>query len=153
MFKLFLKTVTRTESAQDFDTWQQQKNAITKGLLRDFPWLWAIQSHWDNDPRTKVSQDISDLKLILAQPSNKTRFSVWAVTSQPCTVFNMRVTCLNPTEGQMWAEMVMLQTNIMSEIIYLVMVDPIYGEQNLVRSLIIFRNPTKKPINKLIEHV
>ncbi len=152
MFKFFK---TEAGSNKNFDDWKQQKNALAKGLLRDFPWLWAIKNYhsWDDGEYTKVSQDMADLKSVLVQPSDKTRFTIWAITSQACRAFNIKAICLNNSEGNMWAEAIMQQTELLSDILYLVVVDPLYGEKHPTRRITIFRHPEKKRLNELVEHV
>lgn len=153
MFKFFKRD--EANPSKDFDDWKQQKNAVAKGLLRDFPWLWAIKNYhsWDDGEYTKVNQDMTDLKSVLVQPSDKTRFSIWAITSQICDVFNISAMCLNNSEGNMWAEVTMQQTELLSDILYLVVVDPLWGENNSTRRITIFRNPEKKRLNELVEHI
>lgn len=163
MFKFFKKPEDNSgqskkaedDSGQSFDDLTQQQNAVATGLLRDFPWLWAIRNHhsWNDGDYTKVSQDMTDLRLVLAQPSNKTRFSIWAITSQACGAFNMRAVCLERLDGNMWAEAVMQHTSDLASILYLVMVDPLWGEEHPTRRITIFRHPEKKPLNGLVEQV
>ncbi len=153
MSKLFSKV----DQGQVFEEWKQQKNAVAERLLRDFPWLWAIRSYhsWDDGDFTKVSQDTADLKLVLTQPSDKTRFLIWTITSQPGESFNMKARCLNRLNGDTWAESVMQQTLGcgVEEILYLVVVDPLWGEKHPTRHITIFRHPEKKPMNELVEKV
>jgi hypothetical protein len=157
MFKFFNKVKKEVVGSadKDFHDWKQQKNAVAKGLLEDFPWLWAIKNHhsWDDGEYTKVNQNMEDLKSVLVQTSDKTRFSVWAITSQACGVFNIKATCFNRSEGNMWAEVIMQQTEILSNILYLVVVDPLWGEDHPTRRITIFRHPEKKRLNELVEHV
>ncbi|MCX6736070.1 MAG: hypothetical protein NTZ13_03230 [Candidatus Parcubacteria bacterium] len=153
MIKFFKNA--KTNQDKDFDDWKQQKNAVAKGLLRDFPWLWAIRNHhsWDDGEYTKVNQNMEDLKSVLRQSSDNSRFSVWGITSQACGVFNVRATCFNRSEGSMWAEAIMQQNELLSDILYLVIVDPLWGESHPTRRITIFRHTEKKRLNELIEHV
>jgi hypothetical protein len=154
MFKFFAKTDVGNDSNQDFKNWQQQKNTVAKRLLQDFPWLWAIKNYhsWDDGEYTKVNQDMTDLKSVLVQPSDKTRFTFWTITSQACEVFNIRATALSCSEGNTWGEVTMRQTELLSNILYLVIVDPLWGEQH-PRRITIFRNPEKTQLNELVEQV
>jgi hypothetical protein len=52
----------------------------------------------------------------------------------------------------MWAEVTMKQTELLSDILYLVVVDPLWGEQHPTRRITIFRSQ-KKRLNELVEQV
>lgn len=152
MFKFFKDEADSGKLSND---WRKQSNAVAMGLLRDFPWLWAIKNNHSSDDGgyTKVNQDMTDLKSVIVQSSNKTRHSVWLITSVESGSFNIKATCLIRSEGNMWAEVVMQQTGICSNIHYLVTVDPLWGENHSIRRISIFRHPEKKRLNELVEHV
>ncbi|MBP9760168.1 MAG: hypothetical protein KBD24_02245 [Candidatus Pacebacteria bacterium] len=138
---------------ESFEQFFEKKNAAIEALLRDFPWIWAINSHptGHDSEYMRVSQELADLRVVLGQSSQDTRFDVWAITTQACSVFNMEARCLERSENEVWAEAVMRQTKFMDSILYLVAVDPLWGKNHPTRRLIIFRHPGKKSFNELVE--
>ena len=157
MFKLFQSKIEpKAFPEESFDVVykreQQQKNETAQRLVQDFPWLWAINNHRSRSDADyiKVNQDMTDLKMVLAVPSKKASFSMWAITSEICNVFNMQATCLSPLDDKTWAEAVMEQTNKFHDILYLVKVDHLSKFQERTT---IFRHPGKTPLNHLVENV
>ena len=143
------------DEAQSLQDWINQRNTVIKGLLQDFPWLWSMNSHFSggDGEYIKVNQDMGDLKTILGQISHETRFVVWAVTSQNCETFNMQAKRLPRSEGKKWAEVAKGQIGVMSDVLYLVMVDPLWGEDHPTRRITIFRHPAKGSLKGVIEQV
>ncbi len=123
---------------------KMQKNTVIASLLRDFPWLWAMQDciTGHDSEHIKVNQDLNDLKIVLAQ--QETQFALWTVTTVPSNIFNMRVTCLNRSSKETWGEAVMRQTELSANLLYLVRTDSDHR-------ITIFRNPTKEELNGVVE--
>lgn len=147
----FNSVAPQPESHDDrFKREQRQKNEVVQRLIKDFPWLWAIKNYYSSDysKYIKVSQDLADLKIVLAQLSGKTKFLVWVISSQYCEAFNMRATCLDSQGDRKWCEAIMQQTHWRSDIHYLVTVD-----ESACGYMSIFRHPEKEPLNKVIEQV
>lgn len=117
----------------------------TQTLLRDFPWLWAI-NHCptiEDHKNIKVSQNTENLKMVLSQTPEGANYSVWTITAGSyCT----EATCLPRKEDMRWAEIIMQKTHSSSKVLYIVTVVSRYN-------IVIFRNPKKKPFNDLIEEV
>lgn len=151
MFTLFEKKVSRQKASGSVFMREQQRSETAKRLVQDFPWLWAISSHHSGDAADyiKISQEMADLKTVLALPSKKTSFSIWVITSHSCQVFNMSARCLNPLEDKMWAEAVMQEIFNYSSILYFAKVDPSLHYKRIT----IFRHPRKIPLNGLVEDV
>ena len=133
---------------------KQKKSFVIAKLLREMPWLWAIKNnyHWSDEEFIRVTQDLGDLRTVLSQLSHETRFHVWAiVTCQYDHGFGMRACSLSRREGDTWAEAVMCQMESLESLHYLVLVDPLWGENHPTRRITVFRHPTKEPLNQLIE--
>jgi hypothetical protein len=122
--------------------------------LTDFPWLWAINNRPSGcDAKfIKVNQDMSDLKLALSNPSSATKFVVWTVSVKQFDVF-AQVRPLERVEGELWADAAMNQTEMMTDILYIAIADPIWGEDHPTRRITIFRHPEKQRLNEVVEHL
>ncbi len=83
---------------------------------------------------------MSDLKTVLGQKSDS-KFVVWAITSEPCSIFNKRASALQQNESFTWAEVVMQQTMDMRSVLYLVVVAPAYEYSHPVRRVTIYGQP------------
>jgi hypothetical protein len=145
------KSQNQGDYVGDFDKWIQRKNAVIKRLLEDFPWLWAVNNHYNRDDgdRIKVNQDMSDLKLVLSQNSDKTGFLLWSVASHFCDSFNVLVKCHERQEGKIWSEAITQQSYGHRNILYLVSVD--WGSSG--HGITIFRHPEKQCLDEVIQQV
>lgn len=152
MLKFF--SMSRSDKAlpQSAKDSRDQENAAINRLLQDFPWLWAVRSSYSSfdSKNIKVSQDMRDLKTALEQSSDKTKFSLWKITSEPSEYFNMQANEVARSEGKRWSEVVMQQTSSCLGILYLVTVDP---EECHPRRITIFRSPDKGWLNDLVGQV
>jgi len=145
----------RVDNRVDYDQWQRDRNAAIQALIADFPWLWAIVHHLSNSwpEHIKISQNMADLKTVLQRNSEETRFVMWTFTGQVCEVFNRSIKPAPRSKDNMWAEATMRNTDLLSDIFYLVMVDPLWGEDHPIRRITIFRHPEKIRLNEFVEDV
>jgi len=159
MFPFFTKISTQQPTqltkGRGSDNQFAQANHIVTSLLTDFPWLWAIKRYYSSRDaeHLKVSQDMSDLKVILGQLSTDTRYVLWIVSNQPSEEFEIKVDELGRQGNQRWSECVVRHYNVFDKIYYLVVVDPINGEVSTTKKITIYRHPEKVPLNSLVKEV
>lgn len=134
---------------------QVRKNSQLSKILEDFPWLWGVSGYWCASVTAVpvVRQNTADLKLILTQLSSDTRYSVWLFMTIPCEVYNFQVFQVPRLEDKSWAEAIMRSVFCHNNIIYLVVVDPVYGEDHPSKSTTILREEGKVPLNATIVDV
>jgi hypothetical protein len=131
------------------------KNSRLQKILQDFPWLWGISKYWCASVTAipEVRQNDVDLKLILASDSSSTRYSVWVFVTVACDVFNYEIFNVPRVKDMNWASAIMNSVYRRKDIVYLVVVDPVYGEDHPHKSTTILRAEGKVPLNSMVEEV
>jgi hypothetical protein len=130
--------------------WNEKDEAL-RAILRDFPELWAVYPYWSAavSHDVRVSQDMSDLKLALAQQSTTTRFVFWYFSSTGIGMSGGLMQRVDRGEGQTWAEVVWKMIRERQRVFYLFLVgapDKDYATEEIV----IFRNPAKEGLEVVV---
>jgi hypothetical protein len=130
--------------------WNEKDEAL-RVILRDFPELWAVHPYWSAavSSDVRVSQDMGDLKLALAQQSMTTRFVFWYFSSTGTGLGGGLMQKVDRGEGQTWAEVIWKMIRQNQRIFYLFLVgapDKDYAAEEIV----IFRNPTKEGLDVVV---
>jgi len=132
-----------------FEVLRSEEDKTLTEILRDFPQLWAIHPFWTAgiSKDVKVSQDMGDLKLALAQQSANTRFVFWYFSLSGMSGGLMQG--VNRGEGYTWAEAIWELIRQNERILYLFLVGA-PGQNYATEDIVIFRNPTKEGLDVVV---